>query len=175
MRPGRIAFLFGLFLCLLAGPVQAHKASDAYLQLQRTADGVALRWDMSLRDLDAMLELDNNGDQKLSWGEVRTRLDDIRAYALAHLHLQQGRCALTEAQTPALESRVDGSYLVLQLQAQCAPGPSVEIDYRLFREVDPTHRGLLRVEMGDGVAPALRSLDPMAGALTIDLPRRQGD
>lgn len=179
MRPGRFTLrfglLFGLLLCLLAGPVQAHKASDAYLQLQRTDNGLALRWDMSLRDLDAMLELDNNGDQKLSWGEVRSRLDDIRAYALAHLRLQQGRCALTEAQPPALESRVDGSYLVLQLQALCTPGPSVEIDYRLFREVDPTHRGLLRVEMGDGVAPALRSLDPMAGALTIDLPRRDGD
>ena len=163
------------WLCLFGAPAMAHKASDAYLQLQRTDDGVALRWDVSLRDLDAMLDLDGDGDQKLSWGEVRTRMDDIRAYALAHLRLAQGRCALTEAQPPAVESRVDGSYLVLQFRAACDAGAAMELEYRLFSEVDPTHRGLLRIDMGDGTAPALRSLDPLAGPVTVALPRRAGD
>lgn len=165
----RIATLLFSLLCLFAGPALAHKASDAYLQLQRTDDGVALRWDISLRDLDAMLELDRDGDRQLSWGEVRTRLDDIRAYALAHLRLQDGRCALGEAAPPALETRVDGSYLVLQLKARCETDVSLSVDYRLFREVDPTHRGLLRVALGDGVAPALRSLDPVGGPVTVEL------
>ena len=174
MRNLAVAILLGM-LGLLAGPAHAHKASDAYLQLERTDDGLALRWDMSLRDLDALLELDTNEDRRLSWGEVRTRLDDIRAYALVHLRLQQGDCAPTEAQPPAIESRVDGTYLVLQMQARCEPGASLAIDYQLFREVDPTHRGLLRVEMGAGVAPVLRSLDPMSGTVNVVLPRRDGD
>eukprot|EP01035_Chromulina_nebulosa_P056444 gene56444-77358_t len=71
-----LALLFG------AAPAHAHKASDAYLQLKRTGDTIDLRWDIALRDLDAMLDLDSNADRKLSWGEVRTRLADIRAYAL---------------------------------------------------------------------------------------------
>jgi hypothetical protein len=166
-----IRFVFALAIGMaFMLPAQAHKASDAYLQLSRVGDQLTLRWDISLRDLDAMLDIDQNGDQKLSWGEVKARMDDIRAYALAHLQLQQGRCVLNEAQPPAIESRVDGTYLVLQLQSQCAAGDRLDVDYRLFKEVDPTHRGLLRVDMGGGAAPALRSLDPVGGVVAVALP-----
>ena len=162
-----VSFAIGVAFML---PAQAHKASDAYLQLSRAGDQLNLRWDISLRDLDAMLDIDQNGDQKLSWGEVKARMDDIRAYALAHLQVQQGRCVLGEARPPAIESRVDGTYLVLQLQSQCAAGDRLDVDYRLFKEVDPTHRGLLRVDMGSGAAPALRSLDPVGGSVAVALP-----
>lgn len=171
----RRAFVVRVLAVLAIGivfilPAQAHKASDAYLQLSRAGDQLNLRWDISLRDLDAMLDIDKDGDQKLSWGEVKARMDDIRAYALAHLQLQQGRCVLNEAQPPAIEGRVDGTYLVLQLQSQCAAGDRLDVDYRLFKEVDPTHRGLLRVDMGSAAAPALRSLDPVGGAVGVALP-----
>ena len=95
-----LAMLMLLALLFGAAPAHAHKASDAYLQLKRTGDTIDLRWDIALRDLDAMLDLDSNADRKLSWGEVRTRLADIRAYALARLRLQQGQCVLAEAQAP---------------------------------------------------------------------------
>ncbi|WP_235944185.1 HupE/UreJ family protein [Variovorax boronicumulans] len=163
-----LALLFG------AAPAHAHKASDAYLQLHRSGDTMDLRWDIALRDLDAMLDLDANADRKLSWGEVRTRLADIRAYALARLSLQQGQCALAEAQPAAIEDRIDGAYLVLQLQARCGAGASLDIDYRLFREVDPTHRGLLRVEADDGVQPVVRSLDPSGGPVVVPWPDAPG-
>ncbi|RZI92228.1 MAG: HupE/UreJ family protein [Variovorax sp.] len=156
-------------VAVLATPAHAHKASDAYLQLQRVEGGVQLRWDIALRDLDAVLELDRDGDQKLSWGEVKERLPDVRAYALSHLALQRGQCALAEARPPALERRVDGTYLVLQLESRCAVGKSLDVDYGLFREVDPTHRGLLRVDMGANEAPVLRSLDPVAGVQAVAL------
>ncbi len=166
-------WLLGVF-AMLAMPAHAHKASDAYLQLQRTGDQLQLRWDISLRDLDAVLDLDSNDDQKLSWGEVKSRMDDIRAYALSHLALQQGKCTLADVQPPALEGRVDGTYLVLQLQGPCVTGNTLDIDYRLFREVDPTHRGLLRVDMGDGATPVLRSLDPVAGVVAVGVPAAGG-
>ncbi len=159
-----------LGLALLPLSAHAHKASDAYLQLQGNGDALSLRWDISLRDLDAVLDLDSNADQKLSWGEVRTRLDDIQAYALARLRLQQGRCVLQQARPPAVEDRIDGAYLVLQMSARCAVGPTMEIDYRLFGEVDPTHRGLLRIDAPQGSAPVLRSLDPAGGAVTVTWP-----
>jgi hypothetical protein len=167
--------LLALLLALLFGaaPAHAHKASDAYLQLHRSGDTLDLRWDIALRDLDAMLDLDTNADRKLSWGEVRTRLPDIRAYALARLRLQQGQCTLAEAQPAAVEDRIDGAYLVLQLRARCAAvatGRALDIDYRLFREVDPTHRGLLRLEADGAAQPTVRSLDPSAGLVTVPWP-----
>lgn len=169
------ALLFG------AAPAHAHKASDAYLQLHRSGDAntIDVRWDIALRDLDALLELDANADRKLSWGEVRTRLPDVRAYVLARLRLQQGQCplALAEAQPAAIEDRIDGAYLVLQLQAHCdaaagatATGGTLGIDYRLFREVDPTHRGLLRMEADGAAQPTVRSLDPSAGPVDVPWP-----
>lgn len=50
-----------LLLALLCGaaPAHAHKASDAYLQLHRSGDTMDLRWDIALRDLDAMLDEHN--------------------------------------------------------------------------------------------------------------------
>lgn len=173
----RVALFVLLVTALLFGSAaaHAHKASDAYLQLQRTGDTIDLRWDIALRDLDAMLDLDANADRKLSWGEVRTRLADIRAYALARLRLQQGRCALVEAQVPAVEDRIDGAYLVLRLQAHCEAGAALDIDYRLFREVDPTHRGLLRVEAAGRAQPVVLSLDPSAGPVSLAWPGSQGD
>ena len=165
-----LLFVLALFLALAPGAARAHKASDAYLQIQRDAEGLDLRWDIALRDLDATLELDRDGDRQLRWGEVRARLDDIRAYALARLQLQQGRCVLAETRPPAVEDRVDGAYLVLQLHARCDTGPTLEIDYRLFREIDPTHRGLLRLASDGGASPAVHSLDPAAGGVALPWP-----
>ena len=160
---------FALITTLLALPAHAHKASDAYLQLRTGVDQVELRWDIALRDLDAVLDLDANNDRRLSWGEVKQRLPDIRAYALSHLVLAQGRCSLTETDPPALEKRVDGNYLVLQLSAHCTTGAALDLDYRLFREVDPTHRGLLRIDLGADTLPTVRSLDPTGGPVAITL------
>lgn len=171
-----------LALCLAwlcVAPASAHKASDAYLQLARGGGGdggdvLDVRLDIALRDLDAVLDLDRDADRRLTWGEVRARLEEIQAYALARLRLQQGRCVLAPAAPAAIEDRVDGAYLVLAFQSRCRPTATLEVEYRLFREVDPTHRGLLRVagETGGtgGAAPSLRSLDPAAAAVVVDWP-----
>ena len=161
-----------LFVLLAGGPrtAHAHKASDAYLQMQVAGDAIDLRWDIALRDLDAVLDLDRNGDRRLNWGEVHGRMDEIRAYALARLRLQQGRCALTEAAPPAVDDRIDGAYLVLQLQARCDVATALSIDYQLFREVDPTHRGLLRIAAQAGRDPLVRALEPSGGPVTLRWP-----
>jgi len=96
--------LLALLLFVPAAPALAHKASDAYLTLER--DGTALRgqWDIALRDLDNALDLDANGDGDITWGEVRARASDIAAYALHRLQISSGgeRCALASTgQRPA--------------------------------------------------------------------------
>ena len=176
-RPmARFPFVFALALAsLIAAPAHAHKASDAYLQLSRTGDAIELRWDISLRDLDAVLDLDSNADRQLSWGELKTHLPAIRAYALPRLQLQGGQCPLAEDRPPTLERRIDGTYLVLQLQARCGGlGNTLALDYRLFGDVDPTHRGLLRIDGGSGALPAIESLDPAAGPVDVALPGSAG-
>ncbi|SIR47264.1 HupE / UreJ protein [Pseudacidovorax sp. RU35E] len=161
-----------LALVLLAWPraALAHKASDAYLLIDRDGPTLAVRWDIALRDLDAALDLDANRDQRLQWGEVRTRLPEIAAYASARLQLQEGRCALRPGEPEGVEDRVDGAYLVLRFIATCDAADTLTVDYRLLGDVDPTHRGLLRLGAAGGQDLSVRSLDPNGGPVTVRWP-----
>ena len=164
-EPARIARLCWLLLFVLAAsmpsPALAHKASDSYLFVETGDDGAGtLRWDIALRDLDQALGLDRHGDRLLRWGEVRERLPTIIDYASARLLLNGGACTYRLAPL-GIETRIDGAYLALAAELACKGGLRA-IDYRLLAELDPTHRGLLRLDAGSA-APLSRSLDPNAG------------
>jgi uncharacterized membrane protein len=136
---------------LLAAPVLAHKPSDAYLTLERNGAAIVGRFDVALRDLDNALTLDVNGDGDITWGEVRAKHPAIVAYALERVTVASNaeRCALTVAEH-ALDLHTDGAYAVLTLAGRCPqPGPTLAVDYRMFFDIDPQHRGLLNfVEQG---------------------------
>lgn len=146
---------------LLAGTaVQAHKSSDAYVRVSGgTGDGVVVRVDVALRDLDVALDLDTNGDGKLTWAEVRAAWPTIEAYVLAHFQLEG--CALPAA-TRSLERRIDGVYAALQWRPDCRPATAPPIRYSMLGEVDPTHRGIARIEWA-GAASVLKVLVPQVG------------
>lgn len=138
--------LLALALMLLA-PAWAHKPSDSHLQLQAEGDTVRVRWDIALRDLDFVLQLDRDGNGELTWGEVRQRSDDIHAHALQKLSLSSaGRaCPLKAAGPLQLDRHSDGTYAVLSLTATCDRlERSLKLRYALLFDVDPTHRGLLQ-------------------------------
>ncbi|HKP66748.1 MAG TPA: HupE/UreJ family protein [Casimicrobiaceae bacterium] len=129
---------------LFALPALAHKASDAYLTLER--DRVSLRgqWDIALRDLDNAIQLDANGDGDVTWGEVRSRRADIAAYALSRLQVSSAgeRCTLSPGEQ-LIDTHTDGTYAVIRFTGTCPQdGPTLALDYRLFDGLDPQHRGL---------------------------------
>lgn len=147
------AIVLGLVLHVAAW---AHKASDAYLELIRTETGMTLRLDIALRDLDLPLDLDADGDAKLTWAEVKQAWPAIERYALERLQLDG--CELGVARR-GLERRTDGAYAVLHLGSTCRPAEVPLLRYTLLSEIDPTHRGLLKVDWG-GAASQLLVLDP---------------
>ena len=150
------------FALAIAIPAWAHKASDAYLQFEVGADRTTLRWDIALRDLDAALDLDVDGDGRLTWGEIKAAWPLIENYALAHLRVEG--CDL-KPQGRALERRNDGAYAVLHLGAACTLGAAPAIAYSLFREVDPTHRGIAKIQRA-GQPLTLMVLDPTRAPVT---------
>lgn len=137
-------------------PAEAHKASDSYLQIDAGTQGTRVRWDIALRDLDAAVDIDTDEDGKLTWGEVKAAWPQIEAYALPRLGIEG--CVLYPTGR-ALERRNDGAYAVIMLTSDCVLKASPAIRYSLFREVDPTHRGIAKVQL-PGKAPALMLLDP---------------
>jgi len=160
----RSPMLRALWLCAallgVCAPVQAHKSSDAYLQLDSAQSGLTLRWDIALRDLDAALDLDADEDGKLTWAEVKTAWPRVQEYGLARLQIESCDLRVTER---ALERRNDGAYAVMFLASDCVLSKTPVIRYSLFREVDPTHRGIARVQRG-GEPLAVLMLDPAQAA-----------
>ncbi|ADJ27833.1 HupE/UreJ family protein [Nitrosococcus watsonii] len=157
-------FIFLFLLLLLPPSALAHKPSDSYLILNPAA-GTG-RWDIALRDLEHAIGLDVDRNGLLTWGEVRARHPAIAAYVLARLTLStdKGDCLLTPG-AQQLVDHSDGTYTVLPLTLDCpAPGP-LTVDYRLFFDLDPSHRGLLQVQHEGGSDTAI--LSPQRPALTL--------
>ncbi len=152
--------LVGATLLSMATLASAHKASDAYLQIDATAQGTTVRLDIALRDLEAALDIDTDQDGKLTWAEVKAAWPAIEQYALAGLTI--AGCPL-RAEGRGLERRNDGAYAVLMLSSPCALPAAPAIRYTLLREVDPTHRGIVKLQR-PGQPVVLMLLDPTQAA-----------
>src|SRR5262249_28994424 len=100
-----------------------------------------------------------------TWGEVKAKQAEADAYALARLALRAdgNPCRLEPSEHP-IDEHTDGAYLVLRFAARCPVERyrALQVEYRLFFDLDPTHRGLLRVE---------RDTDSTTGILSPDRPR----
>ena len=147
-----VAALLAWLLVACAAPAWAHKSSDAYLQLAPAGRGVDLRIDVALRDLDVVLDLDADANGELTWGEIKAAWPSIEDYVARHVAIEG--CSL-RAIDRALERRSDGAYAALRLQSDCAVPAEPQLRYSMFAEVDPTHRGIARVQRGDGSVSVL--------------------
>ena len=136
-----------LGLALSGADVQAHKPSDSYLSLSIEGARLQGQWDIALRDLDYAIGLDQNDDGAITWGELRARQAAVAAYVLPRLHLRADGAPCTSRVTAHLvDHHTDGAYAVLRFAVDCRREPRVlELDYRLFFDLDPQHRGLLRL------------------------------
>ncbi len=148
--------VMGMFFCSLS---YAHKASDSYLTINADDSGVVhARWDIALRDLDIMLNLDANNDRQLTWAEVvanNTALERLAETTL-QLQRQQQMCAPFVFTSPlAIERHSDGQYAVLLFSSQCSHVGAWSIKYQLLANIDAGHRGILRWQQGQQAAETL--------------------
>ena len=150
-----------LLAVLLQTAAWAHKPSDSYLTLRGAPDSgsISVRWDIALRDLDYVLELDRDGNGALAWGEVRQRAADITRYATGHLELAgDGKpCRWESSGHMMLDKHSEGTYAVLSLTAHCeGVSNGLKARYSLLFDVDPSHRGLVQ-----WIAPGGGSSQPL--------------
>jgi hypothetical protein len=132
----------------LTPPAVAHKSSDSYLRLRIDGEHITGQWDIALRDLDYAIGIDTDNDGTITWGELRAHHRAIAAYALSNLKLAgDGNACATRATDHLVDEHSDGAYEVLQFAADCAAVPaSLSVGYTLLFDLDPQHRGLLRLE-----------------------------
>ena len=159
----------GLALAGLVTVAQAHKPSDSYLSITVNEAEITGQWDIALRDLDFAIGLDADGNGEITWGEVRAKHAEIAAYALARLALRgdSAACAI-EPGAQQINEHTDGAYTVLPLMIRCAKAPAqLAIDYSLFADLDPQHRGLLNLQALGNAHTAV--LGPQAPTQSFEL------
>ncbi len=147
-------------LLLTPRAARAHTPRDSYLHLTRAEDTVTGRWDVALKDLDAALVLDGDGDGAITWGEVRARGADVTGYALARLTLGSGgaACALEPSGPLRAVRHSDGAYAVVDFAVRCpAPPVALDVGYSLLFDVDSQHRGIIQVGGGQAGEPLILS------------------
>ncbi len=141
--------LLCISLVLLSVPAFAHKPSDSYLYLKIQGESIQGQWDIAIRDLDYAVGLDGDDDGLITWGELRARHAALAAYALSHLTVSaDGRLCTSRPTEHLVDHHSDGAYAVLRFVAECttAAPQTINVRYALFFDVDPLHRGLLRLQ-----------------------------
>jgi hypothetical protein len=158
-----------LLLALWAGQAHAHKPSDSYLMLSLQDARVTGQWDIALRDLDYAIGLDADGNGEITWREVKARHQEIAAYAMARLAIAaDGAACPTTVTQHLIDNHSDGAYAVLRFAAACPSVPEeLQVTYRLFSDIDPQHKGLLRLQAGGETRTAIFS--PSAAQQTFRL------
>ena len=137
-----------LWICLIFGlavglpSALAHQASDSYLSLTWTNQTWLGRLDLAIRDLDAVLGLDLDGDGSVTWGELKAGEPDLAAYVQTNLTFMADGQTLTP---PALEMMVDdhdgAGFAVWSFVLPLKRIPrTLDVRYVCIFEVDALHR-----------------------------------
>jgi hypothetical protein len=140
--------LFAAFLVFASQTAHAHTQSSAYLTLHAGTTGLTGEWRLALRDLDDAIGLDVNDDGLITWAELRSRQEAVCAYALSRLHIQgDGQTGFLRVNEFLVDDLSDGAYAVLRFDIEGLHQPRrLEVNYNAFFDIDPKHRGLLRLE-----------------------------
>jgi hypothetical protein len=162
----------GVLLCMWATAAWPHIASNGFLTLNVEGANLTGSLELSLRDAELAVGLDSNGDGKIKWGEVRARQRELELYVRSKLSLGYGASRCTQEFSPVeINERVDGNYLWLPFTAACGSRVTqLVIDYRLLRDIDPSHRGLLTVTAWGETQTGVVGDASEAKVITLDRP-----
>ncbi len=149
----RYLLLLSVIVTLSSTAFGHQGGGDSYLHLTVDEDVIDAELGVSLRTLSQITDFDDNGDYKVTEDEMRRHLDAIADYALSRLTLSVGDtpCDVHQAKHEAV-----GRFAIIRFVGSCpAPLRSLTINYNLFFDVDPLHRGLLRLEHEDRTHTAI--------------------
>lgn len=155
---------------LISSEAHAHKPSDSYLRVSTGGERLHVRWDISLKDLETIVGLDDDANGEITWGELKARQSAVFEYARSRLSISVDGRAVSLVPGPLLfERHSDGGYAVLEFGTDAPGSPGkVSITYSLLFDVDPTHRGLVLVGAKEG-GGTTHVLSPEFSTVEIDL------
>jgi hypothetical protein len=128
---------------------QAHQTTDSYLALTLTNGQFIGQWSIALRDLNHVLAFDTDNDGEISDSELNRAKPAIEKYAYDRLKIRvNSQPATPRHEKYEIHELDDAIYLVLDFNLQTPSlGPDLLVEYRLFFESDPLHRGFFRLDL----------------------------
>jgi tetratricopeptide (TPR) repeat protein len=140
----RYLLLFGVVATLSSTAFGHQGGGDSYLHLTIDGKAVQAKLGISLRTLSQTSDFDDDGNYKVTKDEMRRHLDAIADYARSRLMFSVGdiACDVNQVKPEAI-----GRFALISFVPNCpSPLRAITIHYSLFFDVDPLHRGLLRLE-----------------------------
>ncbi len=148
------ALSFALLLFALFGLVpeaHAHRTSDSYLALSVEEGRLSGKWDIGIADLAPIVGLKPGSGAILNAADIQTCLERAAGYAVPRLSISgDGRPGTVRVTETKLEHHTDGVFAALRFAVDGFHDVrELEIQYRLFFDDDPLHRGLMMLEEGE--------------------------
>lgn len=168
-----VYLLLAFFFCW-NGQAYAHKPSDSYLVMTVKDSHIQGQWDIALRDLDYAIGLDEDANNEINWQEVLNKQQDIDAYAFARLQVknEQNVCPITPQKT-LIDNHTDGAYVVIQFSVNCKELINqLNLHYTLFADIDPSHRGLLRIDYKGATKTSIFGPENANQSFLLEMPNR---
>jgi hypothetical protein len=156
----KLLFLLVSIYSFMPLNVYAHKPSDAFLRIDSTdlstSKNIHLQLSLALKDLDAAIEnLDDNQDRQLTFAEFKSAIPAIKDLIQKDVTFYCGDSPSKLnwriddlSASSALEKRNDGTYVRLKAELNCAVANSLQLQYRLFENIDTSHRLLMTNTIG---------------------------
>jgi hypothetical protein len=145
--------LIALLVAVLASSaVHAHATSTTYLVASdASGDGnVRLTWDLPVAEIHWALNLDDDGDGRVRWGEIEAHRGDIESLALGHLVVgRQHRCD-TSLDDLLLATHAGEPHVSLAIRGKCGDAGALTISADLFLSESPSQRTLIEVTTPGG-------------------------
>ncbi|WP_201508876.1 HupE/UreJ family protein [Psychrobacter alimentarius] len=151
-------YLMLLVLLLTGTLAQAHEASTAYLNLSKAdseeTTGIIYNaeYELSLRDLALLIDIDPNRDQQVSWAEVKSQAPLIEQLITTKVKLDNAAktCQVASFEPLAINTRGGFNYLYTNFKLNCEQ-PIDNLDYQILAGVDANHR-LIMTQADAGTA-----------------------
>lgn len=173
----RFVFL-GLLLIATGIPLHGHQSSDSFLLIDRTSSPPIIHWEIAVRDLDLALELDEDSDGAVTWGELSAQRSELERFAVSrtHVHLDGAPMALrmTNLQVVFRESlaftRLSFEVHGDPSRSSLSPGHEERWSFGadLLGDLDTQHRTLARAH-GGGFPDQLAVLSPSHPVMELDV------
>jgi hypothetical protein len=139
-----IILLVMLFSCSSV----AHQMSTSYLSIKIDPQGqVQGTWQVRLFDLYQVIDIDNNQDGQLTWGEVQKNQLATTQYLQSALQISRNdTCGLIFDVVQQVDQHFNEGYLVTSFKGACHSTGVLKIDYQAMFEIDTDHKAIVTID-----------------------------